>query len=882
MTDSSDFTQNPAPPEPSAPLSLLQETERAFQLASYGSLPIIELFNVTKRLIDQKHTDIATQLYSLWLDRDHSPMAYAVQFNLAVVFDNAGNKADAAAAYRSVIEKNPAFVQSYLNLTRLLEDSGRMEEALGIWRLLLALVSQNVPNSRDLYLQALNSVGRLLEACSQWSEAEAVFERSLQIDSTQTGLMPRWFDLRQKLCKWPVHGKAEVIDAKAMIALGVSAHTFLSLSDDPALQLEAARRYVSAKVHKNVHYMSSRQSYGHKHPRIAYIFSGLGSHTDSVFLAKLCALHDHAKFEVFVFFWGEKEVASFRSRMRVDIERCIDISTISDDAAACLIRAREIDILVDLQGLLPGSRHNILSYRPAPIQIACSCFCGTTALPEIDYVLTDDFSLPQNLEIFWTEKPLRLPHALLLNDFPHAIGSHLTRVNLGLPENSFVFCCFNENAKLSAAMFGAWMRILEHVPHSVLWLLCDNEWVGENLYQYAEQFGLSRARLCLTTRPVLADYRELCLLADLFLDTFPLSDGGTAGNALWAGLPVLTHAGRSCSSRMAGSLLKSLNLPELIVNDLQDYEDKAIAFGLHREKVDALKRRLNEICPTSALFDGCGLVRELEVVYRQAIDDLPATPARNRNFGDHLEYIQRPNDPPNFSIRQEVSDRRYVVAAPPFEHNSAGIRVLYELQKWLVRAGLDAIVCTWSPNYPVDQFADDIVIYPEVAPGNLLKARRVIRYVLNVPGKLGYGEKVYAENEVLIAYNQHLAPYANGLVLQVPSTEPFFNATNCVKTVDAMYVGKGQNLGLHPSDCVAITSTYPSTRKAMAQLLRSVKTLYTYDDFSMIVPEAQLCGCIVKLIRKDGQIVDCPRENFPTLDEFKIQLHEFIEMTKYL
>ena len=247
-----------------------------------------------------------------------------------------------------------------------------------------------------------------------------------------------------------------------------------------------------------------------------------------------------------------------------------------------------------------------------------------------------------------------------------------------------------------------------------------------------------------------------------------------------------------------------------------------------------------------------------------------------------LSYLDAPYGKPNLDQMQDPSGRRYVLVAPPFQHNSAGIRVMYDLQKWLVRAGLDAIVCTWFNGYPVEQFVDDIVIYPEVAPGNLLKAKRVIRFILNVPGKLGHGEKTYDQSEILVAYNKELAPYANGRMLQVPSIEPFFNDDGALKTVDTVFIGKGRDLGLHPPACVTITKAYPPSRREVAQLLRSTRTLYMYDDFSMISREANLCGCDVKLIRKDGVIVDYPTLSWPTMDEFKVQLHDFIEMTKTL
>jgi hypothetical protein len=462
------------------------------------------------------------------------------------------------------------------------------------------------------------------------------------------------------------------------------------------------------------------------------------------------------------------------------------------------------------------------------------------------------------------------------------IGPRPTKASCGLPEDAFVFCSFNNNFKFSPEVFGVWMHLLERVPGSILWLVADNEWVRENLCKSAEKLGIARERLYFAGRVGPADYLARLQLADLFLDTSPFGGGTSVSDALWAGLPVLTYSGRTFASRMAGSLLQAVDLPELITFSLQEYEEKAVVLAQDRSKIEAMKRKLDENRMTCTLFDSPRFVRDLEVVYRRIVDELPAPPVKSTTISKELNYIEAPYSTPNLDKQPDPEGRRYVIAAPPFQHNSAGIRVLYELQKWLIRAGLDAIVCTWFEGYPVDQFADDIVIYPEVAPGNLLKAKRVIRYILNEPGKLGHGEKTYAPNEVLVAYNKELASYSNGVMLQVPSTEPFFHANNCEKTVNAVFVGKGQDLGLHPADCVAITKAYPATRREVAHLLRAVKTLYLYDDFSMIAHEARLCGCEAKLIRRDGTIVEYPHYAYPTLEEFKVQLHDFIEMSKRL
>jgi hypothetical protein len=656
---------------------------------------------------------------------------------------------------------------------------------------------------------------------------------------------------------------------------GTSALAMLSAFDDPALQLQTASRYVEQKVLKGVRYLSSKQSYGHKRLRIGYLSSDFCSHAVSILTAELYSLHDRSKFEVFGFCWSHEDGSPLRARVISGMDQHIKIGTLSDEAAAQLIRSHEIDILVDLNGLTLGTRHNILAYRPAPVQITWLGFPGTTAQPEIDYVLSDPFVLPPELEPFFTEKPLHMPHTFQINDRQRIIGPSPTRESCQLPEDSFVFCSFNNTYKLTPEVFEAWLRILKRVPNSILWLVADNDTVRESLIKYAQEQGIDAKQIHFAERVAPSEYLARFQVADLFLDTFPFGAGTTASDALWAGLPVLTRSGRTFASRMAGSLLRAVDLPELITYNLKDYEDKAVELALEPHSIAKMKQQLIDNRLSCKLFDSPSFVRDFEALCIKVIDQLPSIPTQSSVIDVDLSYIKSPLD-------LKVRDRRYVIVAPPFQHNSAGIRVLYDLQKWLVLAGLDAIVCTWFQGYPLEQFANDIVIYPEVVPGNLLNAKRVIRYILNVPGKLGYGEKTYDPNEVLVAYNQELAHYANGVMLQVPSIEPFFYTNDCEKLVNAVFVGKGQDLGLHSADCVEITKSYPETRRQLADLLRTVKTLFMYDDFSMIAQEARLCGCEVILIKNDGAFVDYPLQNFPTLEEFKIQLHEFIEMTKKL
>ena len=235
----------------------------------------------------------------------------------------------------------------------------------------------------------------------------------------------------------------------------------------------------------------------------------------------------------------------------------------------------------------------------------------------------------------------------------------------------------------------------------------------------------------------------------------------------------------------------------------------------------------------------------------------------------------------NYLLAPRSSGRRYIIYAPLYRHNSAGIRVCFELQKWLILAGYDALVIAATNGYADNQFEDDIVIYPEVIRGNPLKARRVVRYIMNYPGKIG-GDKTYAPHELLVAYNPELTSYSGGAMLQLPTTESFFYKDNTPKTRNAVYVGKRRDLKVHPKDCDYITGSFPSTRRQVADFLRSVETLYTYDEFTILIHEAKICGCDVRYIDSNGKIGDVLHAHFSTEDAFKRQLHDFIDMTQRL
>ncbi|USX20631.1 methyltransferase domain-containing protein [Oxalobacteraceae bacterium OTU3REALA1] len=614
-------------------------------LAAKGALSIGDLFGAAAVLQESGQVPAAIGLYRAWIEHTPSPLIYAACFNLAVVLSSTGDDAGAEAVLRHAIAQNPNFVEARLNLGTLLERVGRPEEALAMWTSVLTDVEPDIKTNPTLHVQTLNNLGRLLEIRKRYPEAEKMLALSLGVDPQQANVMTHWVHLRQKQCEWPVYSGLEHISVTTMID-GTSALAMLSASDDPAQQLAAARRFVNEKVNAAVAPLTGAHGYGHSRLRIGYLSSDFCSHAVSILTAELYELHDRSKFEVYAFSWSREDGSPIRARVVKAMDHYIRVDAMTDEQAARTIRAHEIDILVDLHGLTLGARPNILAYRPAPVQLTYLGFPGSTGLPGVDYVLADEFLITPEMTKDFTEKPLYLPDTFQINDRQRAIAAKPTRASVNLPDDAFVFCSFNNNFKFTPDMFGTWMNILRRVPNSVLWLVADYPEVRENLYRYAEEAGIDRNRLIFNTRAVPAEYLARYQLADLFLDTFPFNAGTTASDALWAGLPLLTCAGHTFSSRMAGSLLRAVDLPQLITYNFADYEEKAVALANDPNRIASMKRQLVANRMTCALFDTPRFVRNLETVLQQV-----AKPAAPRMPAP--QHAVRPSDDPSQNAASE-------------------------------------------------------------------------------------------------------------------------------------------------------------------------------------------------------------------------------------
>ena len=364
--------------------------------------------------------------------------------------------------------------------------------------------------------------------------------------------------------------------------------------------------------------LSESKKYMHHKIRIGYLCGEFRNHATSILMTHVWELHDKSKFEIFAFDNGWNDHSDYRQRIQAAFDHLLDISRLSDMEAARLIQSHEIDILVNLNGFFGLARQGVFSYKPAPIQVNYLGFPGTIGAKYMDYIIADKVVIPEESKRYYVEKVAYLPYSYQANDIHRIISKkRFTKSELGLPENGFVFACFNNSYKITPPTFDSWIKILAHVQGSVLWLLADNEIAKENLLAAAAARGLDPSRLIFAGRLSISEHLARHDLADLFLDTLPYNAHTTCSDALWAGLPVLTLMGSTFPGRVAASLLTSVGLEELITYSEKEFEAMAIYLATNPQKLGLIKENLIQNRLAHPLFDTPLFANKLEATYTE-------------------------------------------------------------------------------------------------------------------------------------------------------------------------------------------------------------------------------------------------------------------------
>ncbi len=445
------------------------------------------------------------------------------------------------------------------------------------------------------------------------AEALAAIEAALAIDPTLPLAAGQRLHLATRLADWTDHA-ARLADVVAGVRAGRLAATpfaLLALVDDPALHRAAATRFLQPLAAAPV----TPGDFGwapHDRLRIGYFSADYHDHATMYLFAEALAAHDPARVETFGFSYGKDRPDPMRAVARGAFSEFIDVRGDSDAAIVAMARAREIDIAIDLKGLTGGSRTGIFAARAAPIQANFLGYPGTMPAPWMDYMIADAIVVPPAERAHVAEALVTLPHSYQPNGRDETIGPRPDRAGLGLPDQGFVFCSFNQIHKITPAQFASWMRILAAVEGSVLWLWCEQVAARANLRAAAAAAGIAPDRLVFAATLPRAAHLARLTQAELVLDTAPYNAHTTASDALIAGVPVLTCPGRSFASRVAASLLSAVGLPEMIVADAAVYEAQAVALARDPARLAAMRAHLAAVRRTAPLFDPQAFARALE------------------------------------------------------------------------------------------------------------------------------------------------------------------------------------------------------------------------------------------------------------------------------
>jgi protein O-GlcNAc transferase len=547
--------------------------------------------------------------------------AIAIKPDHAEAFDNRGNALaalkrheEALASYDRALALAPGSAGTLTNRGSALKALKRYDEALADYDAALALA----PDAADTLFNRAN----LLKETKQYEAALACYDQANALKPDHADALG-WIDAALHTCDWRrMQGVMEAVAAE--LACGRSIVTpfpLLGLSDDPALQLQCAKNFIATSLAAAPAPLWKHPRARHDRLRIAYLSADFHVHATAFLIAELIERHDRARFEVHAMSFGRDDGSDMRRRLVGAFDRFHDVRALGDEAVAKLIKELEIDIAIDLKGYTLDARPDILRYRPAPIQASYLGFPGTMGGDFIDYIIADATVLPFSEQPFYPERIVHLPDCYQPNDSKRRIAEAVpTRVEAGLPENGFVFCSFNNNYKITPAMFDIWMRLLAQVEGSVLWFLRDNGAAETNLRKEAQARGVAPSRLVVADRIKLDAHLARHRLADLFLDTIPYNAHTTASDALWTGLPIVTCQGKSFAGRVAASLLQSVGVPELICDSLADYEALALKLATDPALLAGLRQKLAQNRATASLFDADRTRRHIEAAYLRMWD----------------------------------------------------------------------------------------------------------------------------------------------------------------------------------------------------------------------------------------------------------------------
>jgi predicted O-linked N-acetylglucosamine transferase (SPINDLY family) len=553
-------------------------------------------------------------------------------FNLGNAYRKTQRFNEALESYAKALQINPSYIKALINIATVYEATKKFNEAINTLKDALKLDShsyevlstiailfasqKDYPQAMTYFKQAFDTgkaddkfysnYGTVCTDMNNPKEAAVAFLKAAEIAPSKHASIGRALHQKMLIADWlgttelnqeivrRLHSKEDVVDPFG----------YMGYSESEADLQIAGTVYLKNKFPELPADFKIKKYPRHAKIKIAYVSGEYREHANGSLMTGLIECHDKNKFEVIGLDNGRGDDSSLRRRLLNAFDEFIDINNISDIDLTLQLREREVDILFNLNGFFGAHRTGLFANRAAPIQINFLGCPGTMGVDYMDYLIADNVVIPKSSYQYYDEKIISLPHTYQINDSKRPevrIGA--LRKNWNLPEEAFVFCCFNNVYKITPHTFKRWMQILKRVPSSVLWFYTNYDEAIQNLKREAENQGVNSERLIFSPYINMYEHLDRSALADLFLDSLPYNAHTSASDALWANVPVLTLQGKSFAGRVAASLLHAIEMPELITYTEQEFEDRAVDLATHPEKLTALKVKLSKNRLTTPLFD---------------------------------------------------------------------------------------------------------------------------------------------------------------------------------------------------------------------------------------------------------------------------------------
>jgi predicted O-linked N-acetylglucosamine transferase (SPINDLY family)/predicted SAM-dependent methyltransferase len=552
-----------------------------------------------------------------------APAFAALRYLQGALYQRSGDLDAALRSFDEALAIDPNYVEVLLNSGALLRGMFRHKDALERFNKILTINPEHAA--------ALGNCGIMLTEFKRSEQAVAMFEKLVQLHPDYDYGLGLLLYERMHICDW-----RDFDVLTQAITQGIRANkrvcktlAFMAISDSAEDHFKAARIFADHYCPPAKEVLHKGEAYGHQKIRLAYVSPDFREHPVGHLMAGIYEQHDKSRFETIAISLSQDDQSRLRARMVKAFDHFIDARSMTARQIAQLMRDMEVDIAIDLGGYTSDTRTEIFAYRPAPVQVNYLGYPGTMGSNYYDYILADRHIIPVEHQPFYSEKVAYLPNTYLPTDNSVKVSERTpTRAECGLPETGFVFCSFSHDYKISPPVFDCWMRLLQQTPGSVLWLVSRGDPTQGNLRREAQARGVAPERLVFASRvPLVEDHLARYRQADLFLDTHPYNAHTTAADALMVGLPVVTYAGGSFPSRVAGSLLQAIGMAELNAADLAGYEALALALAHDPQRLAELRTRILANQKTHPLFDTPRFCRDLEDTIAALRVDAPGTQA---------------------------------------------------------------------------------------------------------------------------------------------------------------------------------------------------------------------------------------------------------------